>query len=219
MKLFKKLAVNFHSQVEAVANQFENKEALSSSYIREYERVVATAKVKLSRIEAEVVRLEKETDRLAAQTTLWKDRARRVHAADERQALECVRRMKRAQANHSAVLQELAEIRDLKRRMTHDVDQAEQKLTDLKRRHRALAGRQSCAEAMDGLPCAEKCLPEDLDALYTRWETEVTAHELHTRTLTPETDRLAAAFDREEEEEDLRLTLTEIITDPDETKE
>ena len=110
MKLFKKLAVNFHSQVEAVANQFENKEALSSSYIREYERVVATAKVKLSRIEAEVVRLEKETDRLAAQTTLWKDRARRVHAADERQALECVRRMKRAQANHSAVLQELAEI-------------------------------------------------------------------------------------------------------------
>ena len=59
MKLFKKLAINVHSQVETLANQFENKEALSTSYIREYERIVAQAKVKLARVEAEVDRLAK----------------------------------------------------------------------------------------------------------------------------------------------------------------
>ncbi len=219
MKLFKKMAVNFHSQVEAVANQFENKEALSSSYIREYERIVASAKVRLARVEAEAIRLEKESDRLTAQATLWAERARRVHAADENQALECVRRVKRVREQHSAVVQELEEIRALKRRMTHDVDRAGQKLADLKHRHQVLAGRQSCAEAMDGLPSSEKSRPEDLDALYTRWETEVTARELHTHSLAPETDRLAAAFDREEEEADLRLTLEEIITTPEENKE
>ena len=38
MKLFRKLAVSIHARAEAMASQLENKEAISTSYIREYER-------------------------------------------------------------------------------------------------------------------------------------------------------------------------------------
>ena len=219
MKLFRKLAVNVQSQMEAVAHQFENKEALSSSYIREYERIVATAKVKLARVDAEAARLEKEIERLASQAALWKKRARRVHTEDKDQALECVRRMQQARNARSDIEHELEEIRELKHQMAGDVDQAGRKLDDLKRRHRILAGRQSCAEALDGLPAEQARLPQDLDALYSRWETDVVARELHTRSLAPAADRLAAAFDRQEDEAALQMTLAEIVNDPNDRKE
>ena len=219
MKLFKKLAINVHSQVETLANQFENKEALSTSYIREYERIVAQAKVKLARVEAEVDRLAKETAHLEAQAAQWADRARRVHTTDQEKALACVRRMKKAQSDQALVIRELAETRDLKRRMAHDVAQTLRKLDDLKRRHRLLAGRQTCAEALNALQPTEARLPDEVDDLYTRWETDVTARELHNQTVAPETDSLAEDFDRHEEEDDLRLTLEALITPLNETKE
>lgn len=219
MKLFKKLAVNMHSQVEAVANQFENKEALSASYIREYERIVAKAKVKLAQVTDEVVRLEKESRRLAGQAARWRDRARQVHAEDEDQALECVRRMQRMEADRSDRQAELDETRELQRQMARDLDAAHRKLGNLRRRHRLLAGRQTCADARDVLAPGDGSLPEDLDALYTRWETDVTAREIHVGTARPESDPLAAAFDRREAEADLRRTLAKIVSPSNAVKE
>jgi phage shock protein A len=219
MKLFRKLAVNVHSQVETLANQFENKEALSTSYIREYERIVAQAKVKLAQVEAEADRLEKQSAHLEAQAALWAERARRVHTTDQEKALACVRRMKKAQADQSLVVRELDETRNLKRRMAQDVEQTLHKLGDLKRRHRLLTGRQTCAEALNVVQPYEAGLPDEVDDLYTRWETDVTARELHNQTAAPATDSLAEAFDRHEEEDDLRLTLEALITSHNETKE
>jgi phage shock protein A len=219
MKLFRKLAVNVHSQVETLANQFENKEALSTSYIREYERIVARAKVKLAQVGAAADRLEKQSAHLEAQAALWAERARRVYTTDQEKALACVRRMKKAQADQALVVRELDETRNLKRRMAQDVEQTVHKLGDLKRRHRLLTGRQTCAEALNVVQPDEAGLPDEIDELYTRWETDVTARELHNQTVAPPTDLLAEDFDRHEEEDDLRLTLEALITSHNETKE
>lgn len=211
MKLFKKLAVQVHARVEAMANQFENKEAVSLSYIREYECVVAKAKVKLAQVEAEVRRLEREAARLEAQGKLWVERARRVHADDESKALSCVKRMQQDQVALTQILRELEETKGLKKKMAHDVGQVLVKLKDLKSRHRRLSGRQSCAEAAAAMQDGEVFMADGADDLFARWEADVTAQELHAQSTDFEADPLSEEFDAAEQQEQLRNTLAEIL--------
>jgi phage shock protein A len=219
MKLFKKLAVQVHARAEAMANQFENKEALSLSYIREYERVVAEAKVKLARVAAEVRRLEREAERLEAGAALWVERARRVHAADEGKALACVKRMQQEQAACTQVLGELEKTRRLKRKMAHDVEGLIAKLSDLRGRYRCLSGRESCARAAAALASDGDCFAESVDDLFTRWEADVTARELHAAPGEFEADPLSEAFASEERQAALRESLAEILSSPPEKRE
>lgn len=211
MRLFKKLSINVCSHVEALADRIENKEALSAAYIREYERVVAKAKVRASQVEQEVSRLEKEAAHLREQEALWAERARRVHVADENKALSCVARMTEVQAAYRRVQSELEEVKGLKQKMARDVDHILKKFEGLKRKHQNLAGRQACADAVHALQNIDGGIQNDIDDLFSRWETDVVARELHGRTMTDSGDLLAEEFETCEHKEALRMTLEEII--------
>lgn len=214
MKLFKKLAVTVSSSVDAMADRFENKEALSMAYIREYERVVAKAKVRSAQVDGEVVRLEREAARLKEQVALWAERARRVHLSDETKALACVARMSQAQTDRCRAVSELGEVKNLKGKMARDVDHILKKLEALKRKHQNLAGRQACAEAVHALQHADGGIHHDIDDLFTRWETDVVARELHARCETAVTDTLSEEFDTDEQQHALQLALEQLIADP-----
>jgi phage shock protein A len=219
VKLFKKLAINVHSRVEAVADRIENKEALSTAYIREYERIVAKAKVRSAQVEGEVARLEKEAARLCEQAELWADRARRVHSTDESKALACVARMTQARTAHGQVLGDLEEARRLKQKMATDVDQILKKLETLRRRHQNLAGRQACAEAYNTLQQVDGGIQDDIDDLFTRWETDVVAQELHAQSPDIAGDSLDAEFASAEQEQALRLALKQVLATPEQGEE
>jgi phage shock protein A len=220
MKLIKKFAVTLHSCVESMVDRFENKEALSIAYIREYERVVARAKVKSAQIDSEVVRLEKEASLLHEQAVQWADRARRVHSEDEGKALECVARMTKAQGDHRQALSALEETRCLKQKMAQDVDYILKKLEALKRRHQNLTGRQLCAEATTGLQLADGGIHHDIDDLFTRWETDIVAQELQgSHCPAAASDRLTEEFETAEQKQALRLALEDIISNPNPEKE
>ncbi len=214
MKLFKKLAITVSSGVDAMADRFENKEALSIAYIREYERVVAKAKVRSAQVDEEVARLEKEAVRLKEQAALWAERARQVHLSDESKALACVARMTQAQKDHRQVASELDEVMNLKRKMAGDVDHILKKLEAVKRKHQNLAGRQACAEAAYALQRTDGGIHHDIDDLFTRWETDVVARELHARCETVVNDTLTAEFDADEQQQALRVVLDQLIADP-----
>lgn len=219
MKLFKKLAINVHSRVEAMADRIENKEALSTAHIREYERIVAKAKVKSTQVESEVARLEKEAARLRGQAELWAGRARRVHSTDETKALACAARMTQAQAAHGQVLGDLEAARRLKQKMAGDLDHILKKLEALRRRHQNLAGRQACAEAFNTLQCVDGGIQADIDDLFTRWETDVVAQELHAQSPEIVGDSLDEEFATVEQEQSLRLALKQILESPEQEKE
>ncbi len=214
MKLLKKLAVTVHSQVEAMADRFENKESISTAYIREYERAVAKTKVRLAQAEGEVARLEREAARLREQANLWAKRARRVHTEDEAKALDCVARMKETESDLRRIRAELAEAGRLRRKMARDVDQILEKLEALKRRHQDLAARQACAEAAGALQDAEGGTQQDVDELFARWETEVVARELGTQAAPVGGDSLAEEFEASERQSDLRSALAELLANP-----
>lgn len=219
MKLFKKVAINIHSHVEALVDRFENKEALSTAYIHEYERVVAKAKVRSAQVDREVARLEKEAVQLREQSELWAERARRVHLTDESKALACVARMTQTQAGYRQVQCDLEETRNLKKKMARDVDQVLKKLEALKRKHQNLAGRQVCAEAVNTLQHADGGIEHDIDNLFARWETDVVAQELHAQAPAAASDCLAEEFDTAEQRQALRLALEQIIATPNSAEE
>ncbi len=211
MKLFKKLAVSVNSRIDAVADRFENREALSSAYIREYERIVAKAKVRLAQVDNEVVRLKRSSRDLDNKIKLWTERARRIHGSDEEKALACVARMVKCEESRKQVLQNLEDARKLKNRMTRDVDHILKKLEAHKRRHQNLTGRQACAEAVHAMQDADTGLETDIDDLFTRWETDVVASELHAELPASDDDLLDQEFDATEQEQALRMTLEEIV--------
>ena len=218
MKLFKKVAINIHSQVEALVDRIENKEALSTAYIREYERVVAKAKVRSTQVDGEVVWLEKEAGRLGEQSELWAERARRVHKSDEAKALVCIARMTQIQADYRRVQSNLEETRSLKKKMAKDIDQILNKLEALKRKHQNLAGRQVCAEAVNTLQDTDCGIQHDIDRLFARWETDVVAQELHALPPVGASDGLAEEFETAEEKQALRLALEQILAAPSSTE-
>lgn len=219
MKLFKKMAINIHSHVEALVDRFENKEALSTAYIREYERVVAKAKVRSAQVDSEVARLEKAATQLHEQSELWAERARQVYLTNEPKALECVARMTRTQAGYHQVQSDLEEAGNLKKKMAQDVDHILKKLETLKRKHQNLAGRQVCAEAVNTLQNADGGIQHDIDDLFARWETDVVAQELHAQSPAEASDCLAEEFDSAERKLALRLALEQIIATPNAAKE
>lgn len=219
MKLLKKLAVNINSQIDAVAERFENREALSNAYIREYERIVAKAKVRLIQVDHEVARLENNAREFGEKIQLWTDRARRIHESDQAKALVCVARMTKCEQRRKQVLKNLEDATTLRNKMAQDVDHILKKLEAHKRRHQNLTGRQVCAEAVHAMQYAETGLETDIGDLFTRWETDVVAGELHAQLPADGDDPLDHEFDTAEQEQALRMALEEIITTPEPNKE
>lgn len=214
MKLFKKVAVNIHSQVEAIADRFENKEALSAAYIREYERAVAKTKVRCDQVDSEILRLEKEAAHLRQQVDLWGERARQVHMVDESKALACVAQMMQAQASLRQVNDNREEVKILKKKMVQELATIQHKLEALKRKHQNLASRQVCAEAVNVLQDADSGVRHDIDDLFSRWETDVVTKEIHSQSSVPVNEGLAAEFEAAEENQKLRMALEQLIAVP-----
>jgi phage shock protein A len=219
MKLFKKLAININSRMDAVAERFENREALSSAYIREYERIVAKAKVRLAQVDNEVARLETNFRDLGEKIQLWTDRARRIHGSDEAKALACVARMTKCEQSRKEVQKNLEDARNLRNKMAQDVEHILKKLDAHKRRHQNLTGRQVCSEAVVAMQDAETGLEIDIDDLFTRWETDVVAGELHAQLPASADDPFDHEFDAAEQEQALRTALEAIIETPESNKE
>ena len=103
--------------------------------------------------------------------------------------------------------------------MATDVDLILKKRDALRRRHQDLAGRQACAEAFGALQRLDGGTQDNIEDLFERWETDVVAQELHTRSPDIAGDTLAEAFDMVEQEQALRVALKKIIQDPEQEEE
>jgi len=170
-------------------------------------------------MDQEVIRLEKEAAHLQEQEELWAERARRAYSADEGKALSCVARMTQVQAACRQVQSDLKEVKSLRQKMARDVDHILKKMEALKRKHQNLAGRQACAEAVHALHSVDGGIQNDIDNLFSRWETDIVTQELHSQTATDSCDLLAEEFETSEQQEALRMTLAQIISSSSEKKE
>ncbi len=211
MTPFKRVAATISASFSSLMDQVENHEALVTQTIREVKHALAQATVRLNRVKQDEARLEQRLVELRQEERLWTDRAVQVGKTDEAKGLECVRRMRRVQADITAREALLRKQTDLRTQLTQDIRSIQGKLEELERRKHALATRQFRADALRMIQTEGPGVLEEIDEIFERWETRVTESEIHGGCTESLDDRLDEEFKREEDEESLRAGLRELL--------
>jgi phage shock protein A len=219
MNPFKRLFVSVRAQINEVADDFENHEAVAEAAIRDLEKAVARTRVQVSRLDRELKALDERRAALGQDAALWAERAVRVRGADETRALECVRRLEAAERDAARAAESHRETLALRQQIQAELDRQTARLEEAKRRKTLLSSRQYRAECVHVSEPGAGTIP--LDDLFDRWEIRLSATELDAPDRPP-ADTLAFDFEREEKARALRDRLDRLspsVQTPSEPKE
>jgi phage shock protein A len=208
MNPFKRLYVSVKTQINEVADDFENHEAVAEAAIHELEKLAARTRMQIGRIDREVKAMEERQAALRNDAAAWAERAVRV-AADEARALECVRRLEAVEREAAAAARAHQETLSLRQKIRAEYERQTAKLDEAKRRRALLSSRQYQAEYAN-LPGLLGGDAVGIDAVFDRWEVRLSTAELGNPDL-PEPDSLAAEFERAEKAEALRQRLADLV--------
>ena len=204
----KRIIASASAVFERFVDQVENHEAVAESVIREVTASAARLKVQRQRLLIEIERLHAERESQSGEQAKWRERAAGLASSDEARALECVRRMHRAEARVKELAAQAGSQQQLADQLAADLADVEARLRDLRVRKTSLAARDARSRAL-----IEPAAPTDTGALFDRWEARVVEAEYGAPTT--ETLRTADAFEQTftEEETDaaLRSALDEIV--------
>ncbi|OVE74279.1 hypothetical protein BVX93_00270 [bacterium B13(2017)] len=219
MKVLKNIAVSLSAQFEKLANQFENHEAIASSIIKEVEQIAAKSKVQLNQVRASKKTLNYDLEKTIQDENRWIERAKKVHEIDEKRAIECIKRVKTLRENKKDIEKQIKEANTLEKNLVENVEKIITKLRQLKQQKNTLVSRQNCAEAIGIFHNCNIDFGFEIENLFTRWETKVTEWEIQSGNTTYESDDIEEEFIKEEEREELKSLLDEIVQKEYERKE
>ena len=224
MSLFKRFSTTLYSRVEQLVNQIENHDAIIEAAIRDAKHSAAKARAQHKRVQQDGVRLQQKRDKLAVAIEQWQTRARRF-ADDETKALSCLQRKRLCQQQLSELEPMIKQHQQMDTRLQHDIKRAEEKITAISQQRHLMRTRQSAADALSQINQLDAA-PDididdtferwetkrivDIDDTFERWETKINEREFDIG-LQIKTDDFEEAFIAEEEMEDLRHELHDLI--------
>jgi phage shock protein A len=212
MNVFKRLTIQVRSSVEELLNSIENHEAVSEAAIREYQQNYAKAKVRLDRLVASQRTAEKRLESTEKEVVSWKTRATKLASEDRTKAMECLKRMKAAEAQltEQKTDQEALEASVFKLRQT--LESMRRKIDEAKRKRDQLVIRDSSSKAV---ALAEKTqLPDTgCDGIFERWEEKVICREVAQGEELETVDSLEHELIAQEEDEALSAELDALINE------
>jgi len=209
MKMIKRWTTGLFSRVDWMVSQVENHEALINSALRSARESTARAKVQLGRVRKDGDLLRQRILSEEEAFTRWRERAAGIAQEDEKTAMECLRRSKRAEQSVKQLKLRLSEHEQVEQQLAKDVRSMEEQLAGLVEKRNLMRTRQSRAEAVHSVQGSTDLMSCDLDDIFERWETRVTEKELGAQCgLT--TDSLEDSFVTAEEEAQLRVELQEL---------
>lgn len=214
MSIFKRLYATFSSRVDHLVTEIENHDAVIEAAIREARQSVAKSKVRLARLKTDGERLRRRIDELHQAEGKWAERARAVAAEDEDRALECLRRRQACQTQLTELNEAKTKHAQLEARLGRDIHNAESKIAEMTQQRHFMRTRQSAAEALNNIASIDDNTVSDLAETFERWEIKVTEAELEAGTTeVDELDNLERTFMDNEERQDLRAQLDELMQD------
>ena len=194
------------ARIDHLVAQVENHESLAESALRDVQRSLARARVRLERVRRDGHRLEQQLRSARSASCQWRRRAKKDE--NERRALECLRRSKELAHRAGELERRLAEHRSAEKQLLSDVTRVQERLRELKEKRNLLRTRQSRAEAMSAARTADDCGRVHLDDVFERWEERITTIELDDE---PDPGTQLDSFEMEyvesEEDDALRLEL------------
>ena len=203
----KRLVASVGASFEHFVNKVENHEAVAESAIRDVRASAAKLKVQLGGVNAQADRLRKRRDSVAEEAGRWRTRAKRFATEDEGRALECLRRMKRAEAEQAVVTDQLARYEALGGTLKDRLAAVEARLSDLQLKRTALSSRSVRARAMGA---GDQESLADVNAVFDRWEMAVIQDEYLDEIGDATSDALERELDAAEEREQLKAALEEL---------
>ncbi len=93
MNTVKRLFVSFKHQIDSVAADLEDHQALVATAIEELDTAGADTKIQLNQLRNQIHSDQQKQKSVADEAALWADRAVQVREQDEAKALDCVKRM------------------------------------------------------------------------------------------------------------------------------
>ncbi len=203
----KRLVASVGASFEQFVNKVENHEAVAESVIRDVRAAAAKLKVQMGGVNAQADRLRERRDGLADDAERWRERARRFANEDEERALECLRRMKRAEAEQGQVVSQLAQYDALGEKLKDRLATVEARLSALQLKRTALSSRSARAQVVGA---ADQEALSDVNAIFDRWEMAVIEDEYLDEVVGGDGDRLERELDAAEEREQLMAALEDL---------
>lgn len=213
MNTFKRMFVSLKAQIDHVADEFENHEALAGAAIKDLEALGRKTRVHLHKVHNMVLQYKRQLDDLKEQEKLWTQRALKVRGEDEKKALQCVKRLQgvRGQIRHVEKLYQQGQTQESK--VQEDLNHIQAQLQNLKNKKELLTARQNRVHVEKTLH-EQKLDGDDVDDIFARWENSVVGNEYQYSEISAE-DELAADFEKDENEEELKMLLDELSEEQD----
>lgn len=222
MNTVKRLFISIKQQIENVAEDFEDHQALINAAIVELNEVGATAQTQLNRTRNELVGYEKKIKEIETESTLWADRARKLHTEDESKALDCVKRIKALQSQSQRLAEQVDQSIEAERHLLKDLNAINDKRSELKARKDNLSSRQNRTVADQLMAHSENGVVTQADKILDHWENRVVSNEYRTQQThhaerLDTVDPLQHQLEQEEEMESLKNMLDQLTKPTDQT--
>lgn len=209
MNNFKKIFVSIKSQIDSIADDFENHEALATAAINDLQQLAVTTRKHEFRVLNLIAQYQRQIAELEQQQTLWTERALKVRDQDQQKALQCMKRLRDVNQQLEQLNRQLEASQLQADSIQNDLRSIEEQILDLKSKKEELAARQHRSHLQQSMKGANTSAI-DVQSVFDRWEGSVVGDEYQSE---HEIDTLANSFERQDDQMELLMMLEELEAD------
>lgn len=213
MSFIKRISTTISAQIDQVLGDIENHEALIKAAIQEQRKKYAAAKVQLARLQGDEQQLKQRVAELTLKSQQWQQRALREAAEHEDKALYClqqkqnvdteIQRLQHMQQDYAKAIQQ----------MQASMQQCLQALQQAEQQQQLMKARQTSADAITVIDGLDNQQQHTMQETMRRWETKILTQELTNESLSlqPELDTQEQMYIAEEQQDDLKQALADLL--------
>lgn len=210
MNSFKRIFVGIKTQIDHVADEFENHEALAGVAIEELQEIASKTRLHLHRVNKMTEQYQQQLKDQQEQATLWSERAISIRKKDEQKALQCVKRLRQVQKQIKSLEKQCEESTAQEEKIRADIEVINEQLQSLSNKKEILAARQNRATIQESLSDKHGGSLQDVQSVFQRWEGAVVSSEYTEPGHGVDVDGFAKPFEQEEDELALKAMLDEL---------
>ena len=210
MNNLKRIFVSIKSQIDHVADEFENHEALAGVAIEDLQAIASKTRLHLHRVSKMSEQYQQQLLEQQEQARLWSERAIKIRQEDEQKALQCVKRLRQVQQQIKSLEQQCQESTAQEEKIRTDLGLIQEQLQSLKNKKEILAARQNRASIQETLGDSHSGSLQEVQNVFQRWEGSVVSSELDVPEPIVDSDNFTKTFEQEEDDLALKMMLDEL---------
>ena len=209
MNSLKRIFFTLKAQLDGVADDFENHEAVAGVAINELETYQGKTRVHQHRLQEMIQQFESKLTDLNKEAETWSARAVKLKDQDEAKALECVKRMLQIRQQIKVLEPELTKAREQFGQCQKDLTEIQAQLHALHTQKEVLSARQNRIQLQSSFHVDQLNPTTGAQAIFKRWEQSVVGAEW-SGPIPPVKDSFADEFTQEESDLELKMLLIEL---------